>query len=333
MEEIVWDNMMHIRPAVAETMVLPAICKRYLWNVSDFRWELTSQNKILKLHPNRNFLLECCPSCKDCSGTLFLSVSHSGPKTSVNVCCSFCKFCENYEKTLQKLFNCDESGDEEHRHVTKRARLNIKVGCRREFAYAMELKELLDGNVVYVPWDKNFYYFREDSTATHRRGWAVDKEGLCVRDAIARLLMPVSGEKHVLESRHVRDGICAEMKALLRDNDDVFIKGLNSNQKLVGFNNGIYDLSQGVFRQAEKTDLVTWSTHCTFIDEEEWETNRDDIIVILAEIFSFLLSIFGDDREVMTFMVDFLSTAFDGTKREHQLFVFWKGGVLFLLTI
>jgi len=69
-------------------------------------------------------------------------------------------------------------------------------------------------------------------------------------------------------------------------NDD-FIQNLDTNPYLIGFNNGIYDLSQMMFRDGRPEDMVSLSTNIDYPDYEynEEEESIQKVLQFFAQIF------------------------------------------------
>jgi len=328
MEKIVWNKGAYIPPCFARAAIIPAICEKYMWSPDDFRCDFTSQNKVLKLTPSRHLLFEKCPNCLS-PDFLFLSVSHVGDKGSLRLACSSCNFSDAYDRVLERELKGDEDDGDDNVDQPPAKRLCAEVGKDREFVFAQELQKLLQGNVIYVQKKHKGYYwvFHEMDTRTHKRGWRKDFAGMYVRESIQELLAPTVNENDqiVLQNTNVRNKICDEMKHLLRDDDNEFFKKQNGDQRLVGFENGVMDFREGCFRPIEKTDCVTWSTGCKFVELGEWSTMKKRYKDILVEILSFLNAIFLDDKEYFNLFLDMMASAYDGTKRK-QFFFIWNGG-------
>jgi len=100
--------------------------------------------------------------------------------------------------------------------------------------------------------------------------------------------------------------------------DERFIERLNSNNMLIGFDNGVYDLENDTFRQGKPDDYISYSTGYDFEDHDM--TNPDPPMKKLIEI---LHQIFPNE-EVYEYAMKFISTGLWGKNRD-TLFHFFTG--------
>ena len=94
---------------------------------------------------------------------------------------------------------------------------------------------------------------------------------------------------------------------------------LDSNPELLCFNNGVFDFSEGCFREPRPDDYLS---KCTNIDYIELTDNHAPIIY---EIETFLHQLFPDE-ELFEYMLDFLASTLNGTSNgKNQKFTMWLG--------
>jgi P4 family phage/plasmid primase-like protien len=109
--------------------------------------------------------------------------------------------------------------------------------------------------------------------------------------------------------------IIAECSELFAVSQKDFYDKLDENKYLIGFNNGVYDLEQGVFRDGLPTDFLTYScgvNYTTDIKEENRTLIRD-----------FLHSIF-EDQEMVQYMWNTTSYSICGD-RYLEMLEFYTG--------
>lgn len=117
-----------------------------------------------------------------------------------------------------------------------------------------------------------------------------------------------------LKTTSFKDNIVKECKELFYDIE--FLNKLDENWYLVGFNNGVYDLKRGEFREGRPDDYLTLSTRIDKIDfneeHEQW-----------PELSKFIYTIFPTEEKRDYFMT-FLSTCLQGLNAEEKFRV-WTG--------
>lgn len=105
--------------------------------------------------------------------------------------------------------------------------------------------------------------------------------------------------------------IMDEAATMFYDRD--FIEKLDKNPYLIGFNNGIYDLSHHEFRDGRPEDMVSITT------ENEYIEYADDH-PYLEGIRDFMTKIFPDD-DLRRYVWDFFSSCLDGTKNRERFHI------------
>lgn len=96
---------------------------------------------------------------------------------------------------------------------------------------------------------------------------------------------------------------------------DNFEELLDSNRHLIGFDNGIFDLEQGIFRDGLPEDYVTLTCGYNFKD-----VRNDEHIALIEKFFSQL----HPDKDMRNYVLTLLSSYLEGTNRE-QKFIIWTG--------
>jgi len=117
-----------------------------------------------------------------------------------------------------------------------------------------------------------------------------------------------------LRTTRFKDTVMRECAELFYDPE--FIKKLNSNTDLLGFDNGVYDLSIGVFRETQPDDYITFSTGIDYIPYDPNHPGMDTIHTFFREVFV--------NEEIKKYMMKFISSVLDGKTTNH-LFHFCIG--------
>ena len=92
----------------------------------------------------------------------------------------------------------------------------------------------------------------------------------------------------------------AQKKKILNESkigfsDDKFIKKLDLNENLIGFDNGVYDLQNKYFRNGRPSDYISISTNKDYIP-------YDDNNPIFKEIIKFIEEIQPSEKDILDFM-------------------------------
>lgn len=134
------------------------------------------------------------------------------------------------------------------------------------------------------------------------------------RISLLKKIEPVNKLIKRLSMRTSKKSIVAEAGDMMINED--FYNTLNSNKNLVGFNNGVYDLEHGVFREASPTDRITKTVRYKYVpvseDSEEWK----DLEKYFEQVFT--------DEELRRYALKFMASCLDGSTRD-QKFHFWTG--------
>jgi len=102
-----------------------------------------------------------------------------------------------------------------------------------------------------------------------------------------------------LENVVFKDNIVKQLTYLFKNHDKDFVKYLDENPYLLGFNNGIYDFRTCEFRQGKIDDFITYSTGYDYIDYDENNIHVKEIYEFLSKIITnesvreYLLKVLG----------------------------------------
>ena len=119
-----------------------------------------------------------------------------------------------------------------------------------------------------------------------------------------------------LKSKIFKERIIAEASVIFFVKNNNFIEKLDSNQYLLGFENGVYDLNKMVFREGEHNDYITYSTGYKYV-----EINKND--PRLKIINDFFDSIFPTAEE-KKYLLIYLASILEG-KNKDQFALIWTG--------
>jgi len=117
-----------------------------------------------------------------------------------------------------------------------------------------------------------------------------------------------------LKTNSSKEAIMREAKKLFYNKE--FLKKLNENPYLIGFENGVYDLRTKEFRDGCPEDYISMSTGIDYIpfdeEDEQWE-----------DLKYFIYTIFPDDK-MRDYFLSFLSSCLLGVNKEEKFRV-WIG--------
>jgi P4 family phage/plasmid primase-like protien len=98
--------------------------------------------------------------------------------------------------------------------------------------------------------------------------------------------------------------------------DSEFVKRLDENKDLLGFNNGVYDLRSGCFRDGSPDDYISMSTGYDYIEFKGDEP-------VINEISDFFNKV-QPDEAMQNYVLKTISTYLDGYNKEEK-FSIWTG--------
>ena len=100
--------------------------------------------------------------------------------------------------------------------------------------------------------------------------------------------------------------------------DELFEEKLNSNINILGFENGVYDLENSVFRSGRPDDYITFSTKNNYIP---WSENN----VYYKPIMNFFSQVLPNQK-VRNYFINALATCLSGGNKEEKLYVLTGSG-------
>ena len=118
-----------------------------------------------------------------------------------------------------------------------------------------------------------------------------------------------------LKTTSLKDNLIKECAEMFYDPE--FGNKLDANKKLIGFNNGVYDLKTHMFRDGRPSDYVTMTTGYDF--------NTVDDVEIQNEIIEFITSIMSND-EMISYLLKVCAYMLDGDKYLEQFWFFTGRG-------
>ena len=121
-----------------------------------------------------------------------------------------------------------------------------------------------------------------------------------------------------LKETSFKSNLMTECSELFYDREKIFLDKLDSNNNLIGFKNGVYDLLKDELRKGRPEDYVSLSTNINYI---EYDTDSEEI----KDIYKILESIFVI-KEVREYVMKRLSSFLSGSTKDEAFDVFSGGG-------
>lgn len=118
-----------------------------------------------------------------------------------------------------------------------------------------------------------------------------------------------------LENVNFKNNVLNECKYLFYNHDPDFAKMLDSNEHLIGFKNGVFDMNTLTFRNGRQNDYITFSTGYDFIQ-------YDETLPEVKDVYEFIRKILTNDA-VREYTLKMLSRGLLGIPDEH--FYIWTG--------
>ena len=119
-----------------------------------------------------------------------------------------------------------------------------------------------------------------------------------------------------LKCTNFKNNVMEECKEHFRDNSNEFLKKLDENPNLLGFNNGVYDLERGELRNGRPEDYLSMSTG---INYQEYHKDDEEI----EEVMEFLHQILPD-FEVREYVLTILGSFLYGANKNERFHI-WTG--------
>jgi P4 family phage/plasmid primase-like protien len=122
--------------------------------------------------------------------------------------------------------------------------------------------------------NKRFYCLSEEVVEELE---AIDEDYWFSMAEIAESIIPK------LKNKSYKDAIMSEAKGLFYNKD--FEQKLNERHELIGFENGVMDLEQNIFREGRPDDYITFSTKSKYIENHEEKKEYKEIMTFLKQIY------------------------------------------------
>ena len=242
-----------------------------------------------------------------------------------------------------KIDNYTKYNEFKNKDINKHIETSIKTQSNYDIAYV--LHKMYEYDFVYC--DNDWYMYKN-----HR--WHKETDGMSLRMKIStelhekyvRLMSyynQIAGGKVLVDNHELteeekeeykkkngvvldltkklkttsfKDNVMRECKELFSKDNKEFSKKLDANPTLLGFNNGIYDLEKGEFRDGRPDDFIEISTE---IDKIDFDSNNEH----WEDLEHFLNTIFFDE-EIRNYFLTYLSSCLQGHNAEEK-FRFWTG--------
>ena len=225
------------------------------------------------------------------------------------------------------------------------------LNSQTEYDKAQVLKQMFKDKYVCVSYDKKGVWYKYQN---HR--WIIDK-GMSLREAISKQMYDLysckeeelSNEYHHYDANddraefikkrlHVlslvrvslkktndKNNIIREAMELFYDGD--FIKNVDTKKHLMGFNNGVVDFKNKLFREGYPEDYITKTTRINYIPYDMIDTHDDasGSKSSKEEIVSFMDKLFPIP-ELNRYMWDHLSACLIGSNKNQTFNVYHGSG-------
>ena len=242
-----------------------------------------------------------------------------------------------------KIDNYTKYNEFKNKDINKHIETSIKTQSNYDIAYV--LHKMYEYDFVYC--DNDWYMYKN-----HR--WHKETDGMSLRQKIStelhekyvRLMShynQIAGGKILIDNHELteeekeeykkkngvvleltkklkttsfKDNVMRECKELFSKDNKEFSKKLDANPYLLGFNNGIYDLEKGEFRDGRPDDFIEISTEIDKIDFDDNNEHWEDLEHFLNTVFF--------DEEIRNYFLTYLSSCLQGHNAEEK-FRFWTG--------
>lgn len=117
-----------------------------------------------------------------------------------------------------------------------------------------------------------------------------------------------------LSHTKILNDICKYVEVLVND-DDAYEK-LDENPNLIGFNNGVYDMKTGEFRDGKPDDYLTYTTNYDYLPSEEEK----------LDMWNNLLTDIFPDQDVRYYYKQVMAATLCGNRKFEQLYMHTGSG-------
>ena len=121
-----------------------------------------------------------------------------------------------------------------------------------------------------------------------------------------------SNYKLKLGNRTFKENVIRESEIYFRD--ETLASKLNSNETIIGFDNGVYELDTGIFRKTEPGDYVSISVG---YDYKEFTMKSPEVLEV-CDYFSQLQT----NKEIREYLLTIFSSLLDGANKDQKFFFF-----------
>ena len=224
--------------------------------------------------------------------------------------------------------------------------LEESLNSHTEYDIAQVLKQMYKDKYVCVSYEKKGVWFKFDK---HR--WINDK-GLSLRQKISketydyysmkadqftnelheyeegdnraeflrRRVKDINSIKIRLKQTNDKNNIMREAMELFYDED--FTKNIDTNKHLLGFNNGVIDFNNKIFREGYPEDYITKTTRINYIP---FDPNNPEIAKESNDIYEFMNKLFPIP-DLNKYMWDHLSSCLIGSNKNQTFNVYHGSG-------
>ena len=119
-----------------------------------------------------------------------------------------------------------------------------------------------------------------------------------------------------LKTAGYKDSVMKECKGLFTD--EKFEELLDSHSHLLGFENGVYDLRMGEFRDGLPDDYISFSTNRNYVDYDKDSVESKEIEKYLSQVFV--------NENVRKYMKDIMACIIDGSIRQEKFYIYTGSG-------
>jgi len=119
-----------------------------------------------------------------------------------------------------------------------------------------------------------------------------------------------------LKTAGYKDSVLKECKELFTDEN--FEELLDSHAHLLGFENGVYDLRMGEFRDGLPDDYISFSTNRHYVDFDKNSEEAKEIEKYLSQVFV--------NENVRKYMKDIMACMIDGGIRQEKFYIYTGNG-------
>lgn len=213
-----------------------------------------------------------------------------------------------------------------------------------DYDIAQVITNLYSGQFIYEPINSEWYHF------TEHRWKCIKREPLVLLNYIStdivalfckyfkRVLIPDWQNKDNLEdkinaAKNV-DKIYKSIEKKCKDNkpklsilnetksgfkNEDFLRKIDLNKNLIGFNNGVYDLENKYFRNGRPSDFITMSVNYDYISYDENDPIFDEVKNFIKSIQP---DIVADDTERRKYLKRFMASIIQGVNTDESFHIF-----------